>query len=57
MRNNQPVTQVEHKMKPDNILVSRTDLKGHIVYANKAFCGTAGFTIEELQGQLRMALS
>ncbi|MDQ6969535.1 MAG: methyl-accepting chemotaxis protein [Mariprofundus sp.] len=51
MRNNQPVTQIEHKMKADDILVSRTDLKGHIVYANKAFCDIAGFTAEELKGK------
>jgi len=51
MRNNQPVTQIEHKMKPDDILVSRTDLKGRIVYANKAFCDIAGFSMEELQGK------
>ncbi|MDQ6967319.1 MAG: methyl-accepting chemotaxis protein [Mariprofundaceae bacterium] len=50
MRNNQPVTQTEHKMKVDDILVSRTDLKGRIVYANKAFCDIAGFSIEELTG-------
>jgi len=51
MRDNQPVTQIEHKMKPDDILVSRTDLKGHIVYANKAFCEIAGYSMEELQGK------
>ncbi len=51
MRNNQPVTQYEHKMKPDDILVSRTDLKGCIVYANKAFCDIAGYAEEELKGK------
>jgi len=51
MLNNQPVTQQEHKMNPDDILVSRTDLKGRIVYANKAFCDIAGFSMEELQGK------
>jgi len=51
MRNNQPVTQTEHKMQPDDILVSRTDLKGHITYANKAFCDIAGFTFDELKGK------
>jgi len=49
MRNNQPVTPIEHKMKDSDILVSRTDLKGRIVYANQAFCDIAGFTAEELQ--------
>jgi len=51
MRNNQPVSQTEHKMKSDDILVSRTDLKGHILYANKAFCDIAGFTLDELKGK------
>jgi len=51
MRNNQPVTQTEHKMKSDDILVSRTDLKGHILYANQAFCDIAGFSFEELKGK------
>jgi len=51
MRNNQPVTQLEHKMNKDDILVSRTDLKGRLIYANKAFCDIAGFTMDELQGQ------
>ncbi|MDQ6996290.1 MAG: PAS domain-containing methyl-accepting chemotaxis protein [Mariprofundus sp.] len=51
MRNNQPVTRTEHKMKPDDVLVSRTDLKGHILYANKAFCDIAGFTFEALKGK------
>ncbi|MDX8397229.1 MAG: methyl-accepting chemotaxis protein [Mariprofundaceae bacterium] len=51
MRNNQPVSSVEQKMGQNDILVSRTDLKGRIVYANKAFCDLAGFTMEELKGK------
>ncbi|MDX8406023.1 MAG: PAS domain-containing protein, partial [Mariprofundus sp.] len=51
MRDNQPVNQIEHKMKPGDILVSRTDLKGHIIYANKAFCDLAGFSEQELKGK------
>jgi len=51
MRNNQPVTQTEHKMKSDEFLVSRTDLKGHILYANQAFCEIAGFTFDEIKGK------
>jgi len=38
MRNNQPVNNIEHRMKPDDILVSKTDLKGKLTYANEAFC-------------------
>jgi len=51
VRNNQPITNIEHKMKPDDILVSRTDLKGHIIYANKAFCDIAQFSEDELRGK------
>jgi len=51
MRNNQPVTQHEIKMGQDDILVSRTDLKGRIIYANQAFCEIAGFTEDELRGK------
>ncbi len=49
MRNNQPVTQIEHKIQADDLLVSRTDLKGRIVYANKSFCDIAGFSADELK--------
>jgi len=49
MRNNQPVTQIEHKIQADDILVSRTDLKGRIVYVNKSFCDIAGFSADELK--------
>ncbi|MDX8394922.1 MAG: PAS domain-containing protein, partial [Mariprofundaceae bacterium] len=51
MRNNQPVTNTEQKMGPNDILVSRTDVKGLLVYANKAFCDIAGYTSDELMGQ------
>jgi len=51
MRNNQPVTQTEHKMGSDDILVSRTDLKGHILYANEAFCDIAGYSFDEIKGK------
>jgi methyl-accepting chemotaxis protein/aerotaxis receptor len=51
MRNNQPVNNVEHRMKDDDILVSKTDLKGKITYANEAFCSIAGMTEAELIGQ------
>ncbi|HID36357.1 MAG TPA: PAS domain-containing protein [Ghiorsea sp.] len=51
MRNNQPVNNIEHRMKPDDILVSKTDLKGKLTYANEAFCKISGMTEEELIGQ------
>ncbi|MED5250456.1 MAG: PAS domain S-box protein, partial [Pseudomonadota bacterium] len=48
MRNNQPVTQREVELKQDDFLVSRTDLKGRITYANPAFIEISGYQHEEL---------
>ncbi|UYO75901.1 methyl-accepting chemotaxis protein [Halomonas qinghailakensis] len=50
MRNNQPVTQREVELRSDDFLVSRTDLKGRITYANPAFIQISGFDYEELMG-------
>jgi len=50
MRNNQPVTQREHPLSPDDYLISRTDLKGRITFANRAFVETSGFSAAELLG-------
>ena len=50
MRNNQPVTQREVELKQDDFLVSRTDLKGRITYANPAFIEISGYQYEELIG-------
>jgi PAS domain S-box-containing protein len=35
----------------DDIIVSKTDLKGRITYANKVFCQVAGYSEAELIGQ------
>jgi len=51
MKNNQPVTQHEVHFPRDTYLVSRTDLKGVITYANDAFVAISGFTREELIGK------
>jgi len=51
MKNNQPVTQHEVHFPRDTYLVSRTDLKGVITYANDAFVEISGFTREELIGR------
>lgn len=50
MRNNQPVTNVEFKLGSNHFLISRTDLKGRIVYANASFVEASGFTADELEG-------
>ena len=51
MRNNQPVTPNELKFPDDQTLISVTDLKGRITYANKAFVSLSGYMEEELLGQ------
>jgi len=35
----------------DDLIVSKTDLKGHITYANDIFCDIAGYTEAEVIGQ------
>lgn len=44
-------TQVERFFGEDEIIVSKTDLKGHITYANETFLQIAGYTEEEILGQ------
>jgi aerotaxis receptor len=48
---NQPVTQREKPFPPGCYLVSKTDLKGIITYANEAFVQLSGFTRDELMGK------
>lgn len=50
MRNNQPVSQREVELQGDDFLVSRTDLKGRITYANPSFIHISGFRHDELIG-------
>ena len=47
MRVNLPVTNVETKLREDQYLISRTDTKGRIVYANPAFVDVSGFSRDE----------
>jgi aerotaxis receptor len=51
MRKNFPATAIESPFPKGKILVSKTDLKGQITYANDAFIALSGFTREELLGQ------
>ncbi|MBA4257219.1 MAG: chemotaxis protein [Polaromonas sp.] len=51
MRNNQPVTTNELKVPADQTLISVTDLKGRITYANPVFVSMSGYLPEELIGQ------
>lgn len=50
MKINHPVTDREVMMKPGTLLVTRTNLKGIITYANDAFIEISGFTKDELIG-------
>ena len=44
-------TNTELFFDSDDIIVSKTDLKGRITYANKVFCQVAGYSEAELIGQ------
>ncbi len=45
-----PVTHVERHLNDGEYIVSKTNLKGQIVYANRPFLEISGFTEEELMG-------
>src|ERR1019366_250835 len=51
MRKNLPVTNVEHLLGDDTLIVSRTDTKGRIVFFNDQFVAASGFTEAELMNQ------
>ena len=51
MKQNLPVTQQEKPFIKGKYIVSKTDLKGIITYANDAFIEMSGFTYEELIGK------
>lgn len=46
------VTPVDEEyMYVGDIIISQTDLKGVIIYANRMFCDTSGYRADELVGQ------
>ena len=51
MRKNFPVTNVEHLLGDDTLIVSRTDTKGRIVFFNDQFVAASGFTEAEMMKQ------
>lgn len=51
MRINTPVTNNEKQMQDSMMIVTKTDLQGKIIYANKDFIAMSGFTEAELLGQ------
>ena len=50
MKVNLPVTQHEVFLDPARPIVTKTDLKGQITYANRAFIDISGFHEDELLG-------
>ena len=44
------LTEVETDVPQDGFLVSKTDLKGYITYANRIFAQACGYSIEQLLG-------
>jgi aerotaxis receptor len=50
MKTNLPVTQTERFLEPGKPIVTKTDLKGRITYANESFINISGFTADELIG-------
>lgn len=44
------LTGVELTFGEDEIIVSKTDLKGHITYANRVFLKLAGYPLDQLLG-------
>jgi methyl-accepting chemotaxis protein len=51
MRTNLPVTQNEYVLRDDQLIVSKTDLKGRITYINRDFIEVSGFSEAELIGE------
>ena len=51
MRNNQPVNNVEYRLRDDAAIISHTDEKGRITFVNDDFLESSGFEQEELIGQ------
>ncbi|MBR0684774.1 MCP four helix bundle domain-containing protein [Bradyrhizobium manausense] len=51
MRTNLPVTATEYPLTDETLIVSKTDLKGKLIYFNDQFVEASGFTEQELAGQ------
>ncbi|MCC5883153.1 MAG: PAS domain-containing protein [Halomonas sp.] len=51
MRHNGPVTQKEYVLREDDVLISKTDTRSIITYANRRFIEVSGYDYEELHGE------
>ncbi|RXI43454.1 chemotaxis protein [Malaciobacter mytili] len=51
MQYNESEFLIETIVPKDELIVSRTDLKGNITYANKTFAQISGYEVEELIGK------
>ncbi|HFE31811.1 MAG TPA: PAS domain-containing protein [Gammaproteobacteria bacterium] len=51
MKNRITPTTVEHSLTHDSFIVSKTDTKGRITYANRTFMHISGYSEGELLGQ------
>ena len=51
MQYNQSEFLIETEVPDDELIISRTDLKGNITHANDVFCEISGYSIDELRGK------
>ena len=51
MTNPTLLTGIERHFHPDDVIVSKTDLKGRVTYANRTFLDIAGYSEKEILGQ------
>lgn len=51
MRDNQPVFDDEYVLPDDEVIITHTDVRGCIMYANPGFLRSSGFTLDECMGQ------
>jgi aerotaxis receptor len=51
MKQNDPVSGKERRVPPGEVLVSKTDLRGVITYANSTFAELSGYRVDELVGK------
>jgi PAS domain S-box-containing protein len=51
VKTNLPVTNREVELQEGQTIVTKTDMKGLIIYANDDFCQISGFAIQELIGK------